>query len=119
MVSDGVVQQKIDISQVPAFIEDMLGMFNSIKGGYPNGMTEERYKYFLGELASNFKLIQEVLPQLKTNEQVKLDKEEEERKWNEYCQTFCSNDSDLDWEQWNIIDLEEYVEETPKTNRSL
>ena len=57
-------------------------------------MSEERYKYLLGELANNFKLIQEVLPQLKTNEQVKFEKAEEERQWAEYCQTLGSNVSD-------------------------
>lgn len=118
-VDDDFEQQKIDVSQVPSFVEDMLGMFNSIKKGFPNGMSEERYEYLLGELTNNFKLIQEVLPQLKTNEQVKFEKEEEKRKWAEYCQTLGSNVSDSDWDQWDNVEWEETPEEEQKTGRSL
>lgn len=40
--SDDIKQLKIDASLVPEFVEDMLGMFNSIKYGFPNGMSEQK-----------------------------------------------------------------------------
>lgn len=121
-VADDFKQQKIDISQVPSFIEDMLGMFNSIKFGFPDGMSEERYSYLLGELANNFKLIQEVLPQLKTNEQVRLEREEEEKRWAEQYKNSTAEDDlawDQAWSQWDNIEWEETPEEQQKTGRGL
>ena len=56
---------------------------------------------------------------IKTNEQVKFEKEEEERKWAEYCQTLGSNVSDSDWDQWDNVEWEETPEEEQKTGRSL
>lgn len=117
--SDDIKQLKIDASLVPEFVEDMLGMFNSIKYGFPNGMSEQKYKDLLGELANNFKYIQDALPELKTNEQVKQEREEEKRKFEEqYKNNSANTDSDWDWEQWNNIEWQETPEEEQKSGRS-
>lgn len=110
-------KQKIDISRVQILVAEMLGIFNSIKFGFPNEMSEKRYEYLLNELDNTFKLIQEVLPQLKTNEQVKLEKEEEEKKWAEYYQTLETNENDSDWDliQLDNIEWEENFEEEEET----
>ena len=98
----------------------MLGMFNSIKYGFPNGMSEQKYKDLLGELAINFKYIQDALPELKTNEQVKQEREEENRRFEEqYKNNSAKTDSDWDWDQWNNIEWEETPEEEQKSGRSL
>ena len=47
-------KEQIDISRIPYVIEDLIGTFNSIKLGFPDGMTEERYKYFLEQLSCGF-----------------------------------------------------------------
>lgn len=118
--SDGIEQPKIDASLVPEFVEDMLGMFNSIKYGFPNGMSEQKYKDLLGELANNFKYIQDALPELKTNEQVKQEREEENRRFEEqYKNNSANTNSDWDWDQWNNIEWEETPEEEQKSGRSL
>lgn len=106
--------QKLDVSQVQYFIEDILGIFNSIKGGFPNGMPEERYKVLLGELDNTFKLIQEVLPQLKTNEQVLLEKKEAEKRWFELYKT--TNSQEADWPEWDDIQTWEHPEQEHKTS---
>ena len=117
---DGIEQPKIDASLVPEFVEDMLGMFNSIKYGFPNGMSEQKYKDLLGELANNFKYIQDALPELKTNKQVKQEREEENRRFEEqYKNNSAKTDSDWDWDQWNDIKWEEIPEEEQKNGRSL
>ena len=57
-------------------IEDLVGTFNSIKMGFPSGMTEERYKYFIEELSNGFNDIVKAVPLLKTNDQVRKEQEE-------------------------------------------
>ena len=83
-------------------------------------MSEEKYKDLLGELANSFKYIQEALPELKTNEQVKQEREEENRRFEEqYKNNSAKTDSDWDWDQWNDIKWEETPEEEQKSGRSL
>ena len=107
--NDEFKEQKIDVLKVPSFVEDMLGMFRSIKYCFPNGMSENGYRSLLGEMANNFKYIQDALPRLKTNEQVKLEKEEEEKIWLEKYSAEGYSDLDDLWKQWN-----ETSEEKPK-----
>lgn len=79
----------------------------------------KKYKDLLGELANNFKYIQDALPKLKTNEQVKQEREEEKRKFEEqYKNNSANTDSDWDWEQWNNIEWQETPEEEQKSGRS-
>lgn len=109
-------QYKVDVSSVPAYIEAMLGTFRGIKYGFPDGMPEEEYKRFLEELTTNFKIVQEALPQLKTNKQVQLEKEEEEKRWIELCKNSSAKEDDSLWDQW--CDWDD-TEEEQKNKKSL
>lgn len=112
--NDEFKEQKIDISLVPSFVEDMLGKFRSIKYCFPYGMSENGYRSLLGEMANNFKYIQDALPRLKTNEQVKLEKEEEEKRWLEKSNIEPNSNWDDLWKQWENIEWNETSEEKPK-----
>ena len=100
---------KVKISEVPYLIEELTGTFNSVRFGYPNGMTEDRYKYLLEELSMNFRKIQNAIPQLKTNAQVE---QEEKEKYEIFDQpstgSLNANDSsDFDWDWGENIEWEE------------
>ena len=92
-------KEQIDISRIPYVIEDLIGTFNSIKLGFPDGMTEERYKYFLEQLSCGFNDIVEAVPLLKTNDQVRKEKEEKFSMFNDDSKTINSAEqaSDFDW----------------------
>ena len=114
-ISDDKEQQrKVSLEEIENLVEDMRGTFNAIRGGSPNGMNERAYKQFLGELANNFRLVQQVFPLLKTNEQLRLKKElekaEEEKRWAELCKN-ASKEDDLAWAQWENIEWGEPVEQ--------
>ena len=93
-------EKQIDISKIPYIIEDLIGTFNSIKGGFPNGMTESRYKYFLEELSYGFNDIAKVIPLLKTNDQVKREQEEKFSMFNDSSSTVFQSSSDFDDFDW-------------------
>ena len=92
-------KEQIDISRIPYVIEDLIGTFNSIKLGFPDGMTEERYKYFLEQLSYGFNDVVESIPLLKTNDQVRKEKEEKYSMFNDDSKTINSAEqaSDFDW----------------------
>lgn len=69
-------KEDIDVSMVPSVIEELTGTFYSIKYGFPNEMTEDRYKYFLHELSNGFDKIDKILPILKTEEQIKQEQQD-------------------------------------------
>ena len=62
-------------------------------------MTEERYKYFLEQLSCGFNDIVEAVPLLKTNDQVRKEKEEKFSMFNDDSKTINSAEqaSDFDW----------------------
>lgn len=88
--------EQMDISRIPYVIEELIGTFNSIKVGFPNGMTEERYKYFLKELSQGFNNMVNVVSLLKTNDQIKKEEEEKPSSFNENSNDVFS-DGDFDW----------------------
>lgn len=90
-------EEQLDISRIPYIIEDLIGTFNSIKFGFPNGMTEERYKYFLEELSHGFNDIAKMVPLLKTNEQVRKEQEERYAMFNTPASTQSQSSDDFDW----------------------
>ena len=92
-------KEQFDISRIPYVIEDLVGTFNSIKMGFPDGMTEERYKYFLEQLSYGFNDVVESIPLLKTNDQVRKEKEEKYSMFNDDSKTINSAEqaSDFDW----------------------
>ena len=92
-------KEQFDISRIPYVIEDLVGTFNSIKMGFPDGMTEERYKYFLEQLSYGFNDVVESIPLLKTNDQVRKEKEEKFSMFNDDSKTINSAEqaSDFDW----------------------
>ena len=92
-------KEQFDISRIPYVIEDLIGTFNSIKLGFPDGMTEERYKYFLEQLSYGFNDVVESIPLLKTNDQVRKEKEEKYSMFNDDSKTINSAEqaSDFDW----------------------
>lgn len=103
------MEKQIDFSRIPYIIEELIGTFNSIKNGFPNGMSEERYKYFLEELSYGYNDICKVVPLLKTNEQVQKEQEEKYSMFNDTSQVLSSIDQasdfgefdwgdDFDWE---------------------
>lgn len=69
-------EEIIDPSRVGYLVEDLIGTFNSIKGGLPYEITEERYKSLLERLSYVIDYIRKAIPLLKTNEQIKKEQEE-------------------------------------------
>lgn len=69
-------EDTIDVSKIPIVIEDLICVFNAIKRGSPNCMTEDAYKSLLASLDGGFKDFKKLLPLLKTAEQIKKEKEE-------------------------------------------
>lgn len=97
-------KEQFDISRIPYIIEDMVGIFNSIKMGFPEGMTEGRYKCFLEQLSYGFNDVVEAVPLLKTNDQVRKEQEENFSMFNDDSKTINSEEQasdfeDLDWRE--------------------
>lgn len=102
-------------TEIEFLIEDMRATFNTVIGGSLDGMNEEAYGTFLGELVSNFKIVKEILPLLKTNEQVRLEREEEEKMWSQVSQNSDSTIDDPAWDMWDKINSENAsIEESSK-----
>ena len=94
-------KEQFDISRIPYVIEDLIGTFNSIKLGFPDGMTEERYKYFLEQLSYGFNDVVESIPLLKTNDQVRKEKEEKFSMFNDDPKTINSAEQASDFEDFD------------------
>ena len=94
-------KEQFDISRIPYVIEDLVGTFNSIKMGFPDGMTEERYKYFLEQLSYGFNDVVESIPLLKTNDQVRKEKEEKISMFNGDSKTINSAEQASDFEAFD------------------
>ena len=75
--------EQFDLSRVPYIIGDLIGIFNSIKLSYPDGMPEEKYKYLLEQLSYGFNGILKNISLLKTNEQVQREREKESAIFND------------------------------------
>ena len=103
---DDVKKEQFDASRIPYVIEDLVGTFNSIKFGFPDGMTEEKYKDLLKELANGFNGIVEILPTLKTNEQVNKEMSEKYSVFNDKLKVVSTEQADdFDWGDdidWNV-----------------
>ena len=111
-------KEQFDISRIPYVIDDLVGIFNSIKMGFPDGMAEEGYKYFLDRLSYGFNDVVESIPLLKTNDQVKKEKEEEFSMFNDDSKIInsaeqASDFEDFDWEtdaEWETqTDQHKYI----------
>jgi hypothetical protein len=106
------MEEQIDISQIPGIIDDFRGIFNSIKVGSPDGMSERIYEIFLKELSYEFNYLIKTIPLLKTNEQLR--KEQSNSILIDNIQSASSIDEetdfdDLDWEDstgWEIPEEE-------------
>ena len=109
-------EEQIDISNIPYIIDDLIGTFNSIKNGSPNGMTEKKYNYLLKQLSAAFNDVRKAIPLLKTNEEVKKEQEERNSSFNDTKKaTSKSNQNeDFDWE-----DFDWDYEEDEKNNKTL
>ena len=97
-------KEQFDISRIPYVIEDLVGIFNSIKMGFPEGMTEERYKYFIEQLSYGFNDVVKAVPLLKTNDQVRKEQEEKYSIFNDDSNTKqtteqVSDFEDFDWRE--------------------
>ena len=95
--------EQFDTSRIPYIISDLVGTFNSIKMGFPSGMNEERYKYFVEELSYGFNDIVEALPLLKTNDQIEKEQGEKFPFFYDDPKTIESKEQvpyfdDFDWE---------------------
>lgn len=71
----GKREEKIDIKKIPEYIEHLNYTFNSIKLGYPDVMSEERYKELLSDLSNDFATVTKALPLLETEKELKKSKE--------------------------------------------
>ncbi len=71
----GKSEEKIDIKKIPEYIEQLNYTFNSIKLGYPDVMSEERYKELLSDLSNGFATVTKALPLLETEKELKKSKE--------------------------------------------
>ena len=69
------MSSKIDIKKIPEYIEHLNYTFNSIKLGYPDVMSEERYKELLSDLSNDFATVTKALPLLETEKELKKSKE--------------------------------------------
>lgn len=106
----------IDLSMVSGYIEILIGIFNSIKFGFPDGMTEDRYRNFLEELSNSFSIIKKSIPLLKTQAQL----EQEQQRFDAFdplplqSQTESDNE-DFDWsfDDWG----EDVVQEESKSSK--
>ena len=77
-------------------IEGLLGVFNSIKIGYPNGFYEERYRYLLEQLSNDFSQIKKAIPLLKSNAQIE---QENTSKSDDFDNENVQFDDDWDWKE--------------------
>ena len=71
----GKREEKIDIKKIPEYIEHLNYTFNSIKLGYPDVMSEERYKELLSDLSNDFATVTKALPLLETEKELRKSKE--------------------------------------------
>ena len=89
-------KEKLDVSMIPDYIEGLLGVFNSIKIGYPNGFYEERYRYLLEQLSNDFSQIKKAIPLLKSNAQIE---QENTSKSDDFDNENVQFDDDWDWKE--------------------
>lgn len=89
-------KEKLDVSMIPDYIEGLLGVFNSIKIGYPNGFYEERYRYLLEQLSDDFSQIKKAIPLLKSNAQIE---QENTSKSDDFDNENVQFDDDWDWKE--------------------
>lgn len=97
-------KKKIDISRISYIIEDLIGIFNSMKIDSSDGISESRYQYLLEQLSDHFDDIKKILPFLKTNEQVRREEDEKFSMFSQPSQLetnlqteVSSDESNFDW----------------------
>lgn len=107
-IPDDIEEKQLEVvhDDINKSVENLRSTFSSVIGGSFDGMNEEAYQTFLEELVSNFKIVKQVLPLLKTNEQVRLEKEEEEKMWSQLSQNSDSTIDDPAWAMWDKINEE-------------
>jgi len=104
--------------EISSEIEDLIGVFNSIKNWSSDGMEESTYRYLLKEIANSLLNIQRLLPKLKTSEQLK---KEQEKKNAELRQEVLNvkeleQFEDFDWNlEWDFDENESMEEDTLKS----
>lgn len=106
----------IDLSMVSGYIEELIGTFNSIKLGFPDGMTEDRYRRFLEELSYSFSIIKKSIPLLKTQAQL----EQEQQRFDVFDQIPSQSQTEDDFEDldWSFDDWgEDVVQEESKSSK--
>lgn len=95
-------EKEFDMSRTPYIIEELIGEFNSIKLGFPDGMSESRYNDFLEQLSYGFNEVLKNISLLKTEEQVKEERKERLSMFNEHVeennQSEQSDFTDIEWD---------------------
>ena len=94
--NNSIVNNDFDPKRIPYVLEDLIGTFNSIKVGFPDGMTEKRYKDFLEELSYGFNGIKNSINALKTNDEIKRERENFLNTNNTSVESSI-NVNDIDW----------------------
>ena len=92
--------EKFDINDTPERITRLVGIFNSIKNGFPKGMNESRYKTLLEDLSRDFNDVINNISLLKTDEQV--EKEQEKKLMTDESENYKTKE-----ETEKIVDLDE------------
>ena len=104
-----------DVENLPYTIEELIGTFNSVRYGFPDGMSEERYKSLMEELDYKMDMFHRCLPLLKTEVEVNESRRELEDMFNS-SETATSNNEDFDliwdddslWDVGDEFDKDEY-----------
>lgn len=106
--NSSVKEKEVDMEEAIYMIQSLMGVFNSIKLAFPEGMSEERYKDLLASLSYSLADIKKAIPLFKTEEEIK--REEEERK--ALFESLPKADSNDDWDdfEWEMDEIDEELQ---------
>ncbi len=91
-------EEQIDIERIPYMIDEFLGLFNSIKNGFPEYMNESKYRSVLERLQDTFEPLRKAIPLLKTNAEVEEARREREAMFERTISSGTPSEADDDWD---------------------
>lgn len=109
-------EREVDLQDIPYRIDELIGTFNSIKLGFPEGMSEDRYQSLLEELKYKLDLLKKGMPLLKTEEEVERSRQEMNDMFKDSA---GAEDADFDfdaewddpslWTDWDVSDTDDGI----------
>lgn len=101
MVNENKTEESLDAEKIAGYIEDIRGTLNSIRVGgirmgIPGKMDKKAYETNIAEINENVRWILQLLPYLKTEEELQKEKEE----WSVFQSTDLRTSNDFDWGEW-------------------